>query len=98
MRHALLILSVVGFFLCFWSVAASLGRPTSFELLAEAVQQAEVSPDARQLIEFRIQELRRSHSAEVGAYVTAHHIALAGLGGLSVCSLLFYVYSRRKCA
>jgi hypothetical protein len=96
MRHALLILSIAGFLLSFWSVAASLGRPTSFDLLSEAVLQSGASPEAQQRIELSIQELKRSHLAEVENHSTAHQIALGGLVFLSGSSLFLYVRSRQN--
>ncbi len=102
MRQVLLIISVVGFIICFLSIDASLGRPTSFDLLNDAVQKAEaqspgLAPESRKQIQFCIGELRRFHLAEVDRCATAHQIALGGLFGISLTSLFLYVYSRRKC-
>jgi hypothetical protein len=83
-------------------MAVSVTRPTPFDFLTHEVEQAEashqLSPEAKQKIDARIQELKRWHSDEVQTYVAAHHIALGGLFGISVCSFILYVYWGRKCA
>ena len=100
MRRFLLFMSIVGFVVCLWSAASSLGRPTAFEQLHGAVAEAQksygLSAEGKRLIDFRIHELREAHLAEVGANVTAFQIALGGLFALSLGSLALYVYARRK--
>jgi hypothetical protein len=102
MPRLLLSISILGILLCLWSMAASVTRPAPFDFLTHEVEQAEasheLSPEAKQKIDARIQELKRWHSDEVQTYVVAHHIALDGLFGLSICSFFLYLYSKRKCA
>ena len=100
MRRFLVFMFIAGFLLCLWSAASSLGRPTSFEVLSGAVAEAQksngLSPEGKQMIDFRIHELRGAHLAEVAANVTAFQIALGGLFALSLGSLGLYLYARRK--
>lgn len=100
MRQFLIFMSIVGFSVLLWSGKASVTRGTSFELLSSEIAEAQkshgLSPEGKQLIDSRIQELRQAHLAEVAATGTALQIAAGGLLALSLGSLGLYLYARRK--
>jgi hypothetical protein len=100
MQRIFLSISILGILICVWSMAVSVTRPTPFDFLTHEIDQAEasheLSPDAKQKIDARIQELKHWHDDEVQCYVKAHHIALAGLFGMTVCFFIFFVNSKRK--
>jgi|ERR1035441_1341713 hypothetical protein len=100
MPRVLLFISIAGILVCLWSALASVCRPTSFDMLTQAVDKAAASHDfspAEKLdIDHQIQLVEAQHSAEVRSATTAYNIALGGLFFISVSLFIIYLFTSRK--
>jgi hypothetical protein len=100
MPRVLLFISIAGILVCLWSALASVCRPTSFDMLTQAVDKAAASHNfsAAEKLELgnQIQLVEAQHSAEVHSETTAYDIALGGLFFASVSLFVIYLFTRRK--
>ena len=100
MPRVLLFISIAGILVCLWSALASVCRPTSFDMLTQAVAKAaashDFSPVEKLEIDHQIQLVEAQHSGEVHSETTAYNIALDGLFCVSVSLFVIYLFTRRK--